>query len=109
MGAKTGLLAHADGAVPPLLRQAVGAAPGRERPDARVRRLYRGWAVEPGDGPCALFEAVHPPQGQAYAGSWPGVDLVCDRCFMLDRPSQLPAELLATGPDGRPVPLGEPS
>ncbi|MFD7730279.1 DUF6928 family protein [Kitasatospora phosalacinea] len=103
MGARTGLLAHSDGAVPPLLRQAVGAAPDRGRTDALVRRLYRGWTVEPGDGPCALFEAVYPPEGQAYAGSWPGVDLVCDRRFMLDRPSRLPSELVATGPGRRTV------
>jgi hypothetical protein len=104
MGAKTGLLVHADGAVPDRLRQAaVGATPDRQRTDALVARLYPGRRVEPGDGACPLFEATYPPQGQAYAGSWPGVDLVCDRRFMLDRPSQLPAGLVATGPGRRTV------
>ncbi len=104
MGAKTGLLVHADGAVPDRLRQAaVGTGPDPERTNALVERLYPGWAVEPGGGPCALFDAVYPPPGQAYAGSWPGVDLVCDRRFMLDRPSRLPAGLGATGPGRRTV------
>ncbi|MFF4345502.1 DUF6928 family protein [Kitasatospora sp. NPDC001540] len=103
MGAKTALLAHADGDVPALLRQAVGVTPDRERTGALMDRLYRGWTVHPGDRPRALLEAVYPAQGEAYAGSWPGVDLVCDRRFMLDRPSLLPTELLATGPGRRTV------
>ncbi|MFJ5881896.1 DUF6928 family protein [Kitasatospora cineracea] len=104
MGAKTGLLAHADGAVPDRLRQAaVGTAPDQERTDALVARLYPGRAVEPGGGPCDLFDAVYPPEWQAYAGSWPGVDVLCDRRFMLDRPSRLPAALVASGPGRRTV------
>ncbi|GLW73535.1 hypothetical protein Kpho02_58340 [Kitasatospora phosalacinea] len=103
MGAKTALLAHADGDGPALLRQAVGAAPDRERTGALMDRLYRGWTVEPGGRSRALFEVVYPAPGEAFAGSWPGVDVLCDRRFMLDRPSQLPADLLATGPGRRTV------
>ncbi|MFI1333973.1 DUF6928 family protein, partial [Streptomyces sp. NPDC020845] len=81
MGAKTGLLVFADGDVPNLLRQ-VGAADLR-RTSAMMRRLYPGWTIEESAG-SNLCEGVYPPDGTAYAASWPGVEIVCDRHVMID-------------------------
>lgn len=92
MGAKTGLLGYADGAVPDALRRVAGAEPDRERTHAMVRRLYPGWEVtSAADG---TLDDTYPANGTAYAGSWPGLDLVCDKGVMLDFPSQLPARLV---------------
>ncbi|MFF7436982.1 DUF6928 family protein [Streptomyces sp. NPDC008122] len=41
-----------------------------------------------------LGEVTYPPDGLTYAASFQGVDLVCDRRLMFDRPSELPAHLL---------------
>ena len=71
MGAKTGLLVHTDGTVTGLLKQVGAADPGRM--DAMMRRLYPGWAVEATTG-STLADGVYPPDGQAHAGSWPGVN-----------------------------------
>ncbi|MFJ9695583.1 DUF6928 family protein [Kitasatospora sp. NPDC101183] len=92
MGAKTGLLVYADGAVPGLLRQ-VGA-PDQRRTAELMRRLYPGGAIDQASG-SNLRHGVYPPKGRAYAGSWPGVELVCDQQFMIDFPSRLPGELVA--------------
>ncbi|MDW6061024.1 hypothetical protein SAZ11_27170 [Streptomyces sp. FXJ1.4098] len=92
MGAKTGLLVFADGDVPNLLRQ-VGAADLR-RTSAMMRRLYPGWTIEESAG-SNLCEGVYPPDGTAYAASWPGVEIVCDRHVMIDFPSRLPEHLIA--------------
>ncbi|MER7946761.1 hypothetical protein ABTY59_05115 [Streptomyces sp. NPDC096079] len=50
-----------------------------------------------------LGEATYPPDGLTYAASFTGVDVVCDRRLMFDRPSELPAHLLeaAAGSTGR--------
>lgn len=100
MGAKTGLLVYADGEVSGLLKQ-VGVADVKQT-TAMMRRLYPSWSVEAAAG-SNLWEAVYPLDGQAYAGSWPGVDLVCDRRVMVDRPSQLPEELVAASAERRMV------
>ncbi|WP_051942788.1 DUF6928 family protein [Streptacidiphilus rugosus] len=100
MGAKTGLLVFVDGDVPAALKQVGDADP--ERTSAMMRRLYPGWTVEPIAG-STLSDGVYPPDGQAYAGSWPGVELVCDRRVMVDLPSQLPEELVAAGAGRRMV------
>ncbi|WP_199815235.1 MULTISPECIES: DUF6928 family protein [Streptomyces] len=100
MGAKTGLLVYADGEVPRLLKQ-VGPA-DLEQTIAMVRRLYPGWAIEEAAG-LNLWDGVYPPDGRAYAGSWPGVELVCDRRVMIDLPSQLPDELVAASAGRRMV------
>lgn len=99
MGARTGLLVYADGQVPELLRQVHGTA-DPERTLAVMRRLYPGW--EPGEGAGAaagtpLWEGVYPPKGTVCAGSWPGVDVICDRRVMIDQPSRLPKRLVAAG------------
>ncbi|MFJ8042430.1 DUF6928 family protein [Kitasatospora sp. NPDC096147] len=95
MGAKTALVVYADGDVPELLK-AVGA-PDPERTAELVRRLYPGQVVEEA-GESTLWVEARPPEGLVYAGCWPGVEVVCDRRVMVDRPtSELPPEVLAAG------------
>ncbi|MFI0901286.1 DUF6928 family protein [Streptomyces sp. NPDC020983] len=91
MGAKTGLLGYAEGPVPDALRRVAGE-PDAERTCAVMRRLYPGWEVTPAaDG---TLDDTYPANGAAFAGSWPGLDLVCDKGVMVDYPSQLPARLV---------------
>ncbi|MEV8096969.1 hypothetical protein [Kitasatospora sp. NPDC085879] len=100
MGAKTGLLVYADGDGPRRLRQ-VGEA-GLERTTAMMQRLHPGWAIHPAVG-STLWDGLYPPDGRTYAGSWPGVDLVCDRRMMVGLPSRLPGGLVAAGAGRRMV------
>lgn len=102
MGAKTGLLVYADGDAAELLRGVPAGTPDRDPTDALVRRLYPGAAVEPA-GRTALGEGVYPPPGIVCAGAWPGIEVVADQGFMIDRPSELPARLLAAGAGRRLV------
>jgi hypothetical protein len=100
LGAKTGLLVYADGHVPDLLREVGEAA--LEQTSAMMRRLYPGWEFEPCEG-SALYEGTYPLDGTAYAASWPGVEIVCDRRVMIDAPSQLPEHLVAASAGRRLV------
>ncbi|MEV0092567.1 hypothetical protein [Streptomyces sp. NPDC050738] len=100
MGAKTGLLVYADGDVAAALRQ-VGAA-AEEPTSALMERLYPGWEIERSAG-SNLSDGVYPPDGTAYAASWPGLEIVCDRRVMIDCPSQLPDHLVAAGAGRRLV------
>ncbi|WP_329575507.1 hypothetical protein OG500_01395 [Kitasatospora sp. NBC_01250] len=100
MGARTGLLVYSDGAAPDLLKR-VGA-PDLERTTAMMRCLYPGWGIEATSG-STLADGAHPPDGRVYAGSWPGVDLVCDGRVMVDLPSRLPDELVAASAGRRMV------
>ncbi|WP_420037711.1 DUF6928 family protein [Streptomyces sp. cg28] len=100
MGAKTGLLVYADGDVPGLLRQ-VGAA-NLERTSVMMRRLNPSCEIEVSHG-SDLYEGVYPTEGTAYAASWPGVEIVCDRRVMIDSPSRLPEHLVAASADRRLV------
>lgn len=104
VGAKTGLLVYADGDVPELLRKMPAGMPDQERTGALVRRLYpdREREIEPCEG-SELWEAVYPEEGVVYAGSWSGVEVVCDRSVMLDRPSELPEHLVAASAGRRLV------
>ncbi|MFH8386226.1 DUF6928 family protein [Kitasatospora sp. NPDC018058] len=100
MGANTGLLVYADGDVPRRLGQVGEADLGRTT--AMMQRLYPGWVIEAAAG-SNLWDGVYPPDGRAYAGSWPGVELVCDRRVMVDLPSRLPDELVAASVGRRMV------
>lgn len=100
MGAKTGLLVYADDDVPGLLQQ-VGAA-DLEQTSVMMRRLYPSCEIEDTDG-SDLYEGVYPPDGTAYAGSWPGVEIICDQRVMIDFPSQLPRHLVAASAGRRLV------
>jgi hypothetical protein len=46
---------------------------------------------------------VYPPEGTAYAASWPGVKVIGDQRMMLDAPSELPEHLMAVSADRRLV------
>jgi hypothetical protein len=64
-----------------------------------IRRLYPGCEIE-GSAGSDLWDGVYPPDGTAYAASWPSVEVVCDRRMMIDFPSRLPEHLVA-GSAGR--------
>ena len=81
----------------PMLRDRPAGA-GREPAEALLRRIYPDWLVEPLDGTDVavdLSEAVYPPEDIAYAASFPGLEIVCDRNVMVDHPSRLPRRYLA--------------
>jgi hypothetical protein len=94
MGAKTAVLAYADGAIPDLLRDA--PAIDSDRAAALVARVRPGQNVDTAPRhPWALADALYPPEGTVCALSAPGLDLVCDREIMLERPSRPPGRLAA--------------
>ncbi|MFD4168975.1 DUF6928 family protein [Streptomyces albidoflavus] len=100
MGAKTALLMYADGAIPGLLRHA--GPPDPERTSALVRRSYPHTEIEPCQD-SNLSRGIYPPGGRAYAGSWPGLDVLTDRRLMTDTPSHLPEHLVSAGAGRRLV------
>ncbi|MGC9382829.1 DUF6928 family protein [Streptomyces sp. MH13] len=91
MGAKTALLAYADGDVASALREA--DEPTAEGTAALIAQVFPGWGMERTEDE-VLGESTYPPEGLTYAASFQGVDLVCDRRLMFDRPSELPPHLL---------------
>ncbi|MEV4754830.1 hypothetical protein AB0J86_06915 [Micromonospora sp. NPDC049559] len=94
MGAKTALLAFADG---DIRRALLGPAPAsREETEAVVRRIHPGYSVDPGKD-STLLEEAYPPDDVTYATVLPGAELFCTRRLVLDRPSELPDHLLALG------------
>jgi hypothetical protein len=96
MGAKTAVLAYADVAAADVLRGELES--DHERVAALVARVRPGQNIErDGEEPWALAEAVYPPEGTVCALSVPGLDLVCDQEFMIDRPSQLSEHLVSAG------------
>jgi hypothetical protein len=106
VGAKTGILAYASGSVADALRnRPVGSDRGQV--ERFLRSLHPGWLVDAEEvSPLTwnLWEAVYPPAGVAFAGCLPGVEIVCDRRLMIDRPSLLPQRLLEAA-NGRTVVL----
>jgi hypothetical protein len=94
VGAKTALLAFADGEIHPAL---LGAARSeRSETEALVRQVHPGYIVEPVDD-STLSEGIYPPEDVTYATVLAGAELHCDRRFMLDRPSELPEHLRQAG------------
>lgn len=86
MGARGWMLLYADGEVGPIL-QSVPAI-DRDATWALVRRLYPAHRIaEVADG--NLLEQANPPDGQIYAGCFPGLAVVCTGDAALDRPSRL--------------------
>ncbi|MFG2358741.1 DUF6928 family protein [Streptomyces sp. NPDC048521] len=62
-----------------------------------VARVRPGQNIErDGEEPWASAEAVYPPEETVCALSVPGLYLVCDREFMIDRPSQLSEHLVSS-------------
>ena len=94
MGANTGLLAYTTGSVADALRNRP-AGSSREAAEMFVHRLHPGWPVATReDRHAGLGEMVYPPEGIAYAASFPDLDILCSRTVMLDRPSELPPRYL---------------
>ncbi|MEV7245753.1 hypothetical protein AB0N92_31525 [Streptomyces sp. NPDC093248] len=100
MGAKTGFLVYADGDVPGLLREVGTADP--EQTANTMRRLYPGWEIEQSEG-SRISSGVYPPEGTAYAASWPGLEFIGDQRVMIDVPSELPKHLVAASAGRRLV------
>jgi hypothetical protein len=99
VGAKTALLAFADGDLRTALRGAGGG--DQHEAEALIGEVHPGYRMEPiGDG--ALSDDVYPPDDITYAAVLPGVRLLCDRRLVLDRPSELPPHLRKLG-EGRRI------
>ncbi|XVQ10570.1 DUF6928 family protein [Spirillospora sp. CA-255316] len=100
MGAKTALLAFADGDLRPAL---LGASrPERAEVASLVGRLHPTHLVEPADD-STLSDCVYPPDDFTYATALAGAEVFCDQRFMLDRPSELPEHLRKAGAGRRIV------
>jgi hypothetical protein len=98
MGAKTALLAFTEGDIRPALLGATRSDRGEA--ESLVRRVHHdaiglGYTVEAcGD---SSLHGCYPPGDITTATILPGAELLCDQRFMLDRPSELPAHILALG------------
>ncbi|WP_460362151.1 DUF6928 family protein [Actinocorallia lasiicapitis] len=67
----------------------VGAtAPDPDRTETLVELILPGWPRSSREGN-TLHDGTYPPEDVVYAGSFEGVDVVCSRSLMLDRPSEL--------------------
>jgi hypothetical protein len=99
MGAKTCMLVYRSGDVSEALR----ASPTLDRDAARalVARLHpRHQITELEDG--TLLENANPPDGQVYAGCFPGVTVLCTGEVAIDYPSRLDQRFLDVA-EGRTV------
>jgi hypothetical protein len=99
VGAKSALMIYADGSPAELLRSP--PAPDEVRTAALVAATRPGLATADPGG--TLGDEIYPAEGIVYAGSFPGVDVLCDRDVMTGRPSQLPGRLLAPGAGRRVI------
>lgn len=94
MGAKTALLVFTDGNPSELLRDA--PEPDPHSTAALVKRTNPGWDGSiTADG--SLSEGSYPSEGTVYAGCFPGIDILCDRQVMIERPSELGDRFLSAG------------
>jgi hypothetical protein len=91
LGAKSALLAFAEGDIRPALLSATRS--GRDDVEALVRQIFPGYDVAPADDG-NLWEDLNPPDDVTYAMATGGVDLFCDWRLVRDRPSELPTHLL---------------
>lgn len=94
MGAKTALLAFADGDLRPALYGATRSE--LSETETLVRQIHPGRVVEP-FGESTLFDGIYPPDDITYATKLAGAELYCDRRLVLDRPSELPEHLREAG------------
>ena len=100
MGAKTAILAFADGDIRPAL---LGAATQDPVAAARlVGQVFPGYQVTPA-GHTTLGDGVYPADDVTNVTVLPGLELLCDRRLVLDLPSQLPAHLAEFGAGRRIV------
>lgn len=105
MGFKSSLLVYTSGEPADLLRQPPPPDPAQS--GALVAATHPGWTGtgEPANG--SLHDYIYPAeQGAVYAGSFPGIDILCDMDVMVDYPSQLPAQYHGPGAGRRMILLG---
>lgn len=100
MGAKTAILAFADGDVATALRR--GRPPDSAATAELVGEVFTGHDVIPVDSR-PLMSATYRGDDTTYAARLPGLDIVCDRRFMVDRPSELPGRLIQLAGNRRVV------
>lgn len=91
MGAKTALLAYAAEDPVESLRRAREPDPVATR--ALVAATHPGWTGRASSG-STLSDDCYPEEGTVYAGSFPGIDILCDRDVMDYLPSDFPARYL---------------
>lgn len=91
MGAKAGILALGEGDFAESLRQLPRA--DAERTAELVAGIFPGYQVEPVRG-WPLADSTYPDDDIVYALSAPGIGILCDQRFILDKPSELPAHVL---------------
>jgi len=96
MGFKTSLLVYASGEPAELLRTPPPPLDPAQT-SALVAVTHPGWTATSGTADGTLADDIHPSEGSVYAGSFPGIDVLCDREVMVDYPSQLPAQYRAPG------------
>ena len=91
LGAKTALLAYAAEDPVESLRRARESDPAATR--TLVAATHPAWErTASSDG--NLFDDCYPPEGTVYAGSFPGIDILCDLDVMDYLPSEFPARYL---------------
>ena len=95
VGTNASLIVYAD-ADP---RQVLRSSPAMDRPAAQglVRRLFPEHAIEE-TGDADVMDVLSPDLGRAYAGSYPGLAIVCHSGLGRDRPSGLPQHILGARP-----------
>ena len=91
MGGKTALLAYAAEDPVESLRRAREFDPAATR--ALVAATHPAWKGTASSGG-NLCDDCYPPEGTVYAGSFPGVDILCDRDVRDYLPSEFPARYL---------------
>jgi len=91
MGAKAGILGLGDGDFAEALRQLPTA--DSERTAALVADIFPGYQVHPVRG-WPLAEVTYPPDEEVQALSAPGIAVLCDGRFVLEKPSELPGHVL---------------
>lgn len=98
MGAKTALLAFAEGDIRPVLAGA--SRSDRTASENLVRQIHPDYAVEAIAD--STLDNTYPPDDVTYAAALPGLDLIVDRRLMHDYPSALPMHLFQLG-EGRRI------
>jgi hypothetical protein len=91
MGAKAGILAFGGRDFAESLRQQPSA--DAERTAALVADIFPGYQIEPVRGG-PLADSTYPDDDTVYAVCAPGIAVLCDRRFVFDEPSELPAHVL---------------
>jgi hypothetical protein len=100
LGAKTALLAYAAEDPVESLRRAREFDPEATRAlVAATHPAWEGTATSDGD----LLDDCYPPEGMVYAGSFPGIDILCDRDVMYYLPSAFPARYLDAAAERRVI------